>query len=215
MTTTGSTNTGLVDLPWPERGSGTDPAEALFGPRELFCVVGFLPGGPVVFGFLFPQVAQMMFENEQQMIYRHASDVYTTITKEGEITVRHPSGTSIKIGEDLTVADLTKKDFDEFWKIAKNLKTKPGFRLTISSYNDQSKKIETKASVTIAPSGAVTITASHVTVDTPEAHFTGNIVADGDVSDKKGSMQEMRDTYNDHTHAETGGTTKKPDQEMS
>jgi phage baseplate assembly protein V len=64
-------------------------------------------------------------------------------------------------------------------------------------------------------------------VDAPDAEFTGNVsvagnlhvggdtTCDGNVSDANGSMQEMRDTYNGHTHLETGGTTQTPAQEMS
>lgn len=37
---------------------------------------------------------------------------------------------------------------------------------------------------------------------------TGNIVASGDVSDANGSMQEMRDAYNPHTHG--GGSAPSP-----
>ncbi|MGN7832668.1 phage baseplate assembly protein V [Pseudoxanthomonas sp. 22568] len=46
-------------------------------------------------------------------------------------------------------------------------------------------------------------------VDAPEAEFLGNlhvngqITCDGDVSDKNGSMQEQRETYNQHTHGAT------------
>lgn len=61
-------------------------------------------------------------------------------------------------------------------------------------------------------------------VDAPEAEFTGNvhvagnITCDGDVSDKNGSMQEMRDTFNSHTHSgvQSGSSnTATPTQEMS
>jgi phage baseplate assembly protein V len=57
-------------------------------------------------------------------------------------------------------------------------------------------------------------------VDAPDAEFTGNLQVAGDitcagnVSDAAGSMQEMRDTYNGHTHAETGSNTQAPTQEM-
>ncbi|MES7472754.1 hypothetical protein U6K92_12545, partial [Cutibacterium acnes] len=52
-------------------------------------------------------------------------------------------------------------------------------------------------------------------VDAPEAEFTGNVTiagdlhvqgdttCDGDVSDARGSMQEMRGRYNSHTHGNT------------
>ncbi|WP_282265917.1 phage baseplate assembly protein V [Stenotrophomonas sp. PS02298] len=60
-------------------------------------------------------------------------------------------------------------------------------------------------------------------VDAPNAvytgnlHVEGNITCDGDISDKSGSMQEMRATFNGHDHGGIqGGTanTAKPNQEM-
>ena len=44
---------------------------------------------------------------------------------------------------------------------------------------------------------------------------TRNAKPAGDVSDATSTMQAMRDTYNDHTHTETGATTQKPTQEMN
>jgi phage baseplate assembly protein V len=64
----------------------------------------------------------------------------------------------------------------------------------------------------------VTITASNsITLDTPDVFATGNIKANGQVSDGTGSMQGMRDTYNGHDHDEndSGGPTDAPNQEMS
>lgn len=54
-------------------------------------------------------------------------------------------------------------------------------------------------------------------VDAPEAEFAGNvhvlgnITCDGNVSDASGSMQEMRDAYNQHVH----GTSPTPTPGMS
>lgn len=64
----------------------------------------------------------------------------------------------------------------------------------------------------------VTVIAStSITLDTPDVFATGNIAAQGQVSDATGSMQQMRDTYNGHDHAENdnGGPTEPPNQEMS
>ena len=64
----------------------------------------------------------------------------------------------------------------------------------------------------------VTITAStSITLATPDVFATGNIKAQGDISDGTGSMQAMRDTYNGHKHDEndSGGPTETPSQEMS
>lgn len=44
---------------------------------------------------------------------------------------------------------------------------------------------------------------------------SGSIAVSGNVSDANGSMQEMRDTYNGHTHDAPGGTTDHPNQPMS
>lgn len=63
-----------------------------------------------------------------------------------------------------------------------------------------------------------------VRVDAPLATFTGDlhvegsVTCDNHVSDHAGSMQEMRDTYNAHTHpgVQSGGSsTPAPEQEMS
>lgn len=58
----------------------------------------------------------------------------------------------------------------------------------------------------------VTVTAeTKVTLDTPTVHCTGDLEADGEVSDGTGTMQDMRDTYNGHTH---GGQVPSPTDQM-
>lgn len=64
-----------------------------------------------------------------------------------------------------------------------------------------------------APQVTVTASAS-VILDTPLVRVTGNIKADGQVSDGTGTMSTIRSTYNGHDHDETGGTTRQPNQEM-
>jgi phage baseplate assembly protein V len=64
--------------------------------------------------------------------------------------------------------------------------------------------IRTGARVTIATDAGVFITAQVLSVD-------GDIEATGDISDKNGAMQEMRDTYNQHGHP--GGPPPDPLQE--
>ena len=54
-----------------------------------------------------------------------------------------------------------------------------------------------------------------VTMTTPLLEVSGHIKAAGNVSDMKGSMQAMRDTYNVHPHPlPQGGSTDKPGQVM-
>lgn len=57
--------------------------------------------------------------------------------------------------------------------------------------------------------GGQTATAGNVLVG-------GNVAATGDVSDVNGSMQEMRGTYNGHTHSDPqGGSTGTPTPQMT
>jgi len=67
----------------------------------------------------------------------------------------------------------------------------------------------------IACSGIATGGATPVPGD---AVLSGNLKATGNVEDTNGTMQEMRDTYNTHTHPENGtggGTTSAPNESMS
>jgi phage baseplate assembly protein V len=60
--------------------------------------------------------------------------------------------------------------------------------------------------VVIKADGSISITPSGGTVQ-----INGNLVVTQDISDQKGSMQEIRDIYNSHTH--DGGSA--PDNEMT
>lgn len=79
--------------------------------------------------------------------------------------------------------------------------------------------------VHIREDGTIDVVAStKVFVDAPEVECTGNVLikgnlhvegdttCDGDVSDAAGSMQEMRDTFNSHTHpgVQSGSSATPP-----
>lgn len=53
-----------------------------------------------------------------------------------------------------------------------------------------------------------------ITLNTPLVEATQDMKAGGDMSDKKSSMQALRETYNDHDHEYDDGTTGTPNQEM-
>jgi hypothetical protein len=146
-----STNTGLNDLATPttpKSGSPTDVAETK--DRDIYAVVGYAGRTPVIMGFLYPQVCQMLFEDVQRRIMRHASDVYTSIDSEGNFEMFHPSGTYLRIGTTPAHEDLTGKDFDKKWKIAKNTTTAVHVHLGVSNAGSQ------VASIDIDPSGNIT-----------------------------------------------------------
>lgn len=116
-----STNTGVVDMAQPDAGPSGDEWDPLdSGTRDVIAVVGFVRRVPVVLGFLYPQVTQMLFTDRNRKVERHASDVYTTIDDDGNVEVFHPSGTYFRIGTSPAHEDLTGKDFDGKWKIERN-----------------------------------------------------------------------------------------------
>jgi len=86
----------------------------------------------------------------------------------------------------------------------------------VAMYTDEGDKIVLKRGREIEVTAG-----TRVIVDTPNTlikgnlHVEGDTTCDGDVSDAAGSMQEMRDIYNGHTHPETGTTTNPPNQEMT
>lgn len=158
MAPTASTCTGDLDLPEPiVAGEKWDPV--LYDKRDIIAVVAETEGMAIVIGFILPQICQMNFERENFAVYRHASDVYTTIAENGDTELYHPSGTYIKIGQDPAHEDLTGKDYDGLWK----LKGAKPAQLTIVVNGG-------KASLSIAANGHVTLnTAQGVTVTTSKS----------------------------------------------
>ena len=48
-----------------------------------------------------------------------------------------------------------------------------------------------------------------------KVYIDGDLYVSGNVSDSNGSMQEMRNIYNSHTHSYSDGTTSSPNSSMS
>lgn len=75
-------------------------------------------------------------------------------------------------------------------------------------FADGEINITTPNPVNITCSTATITAPSGVTVDSPLAHFTGNITADGNITDNAGiqtsSLKTLRDNYNAHTHDVSG-----------
>jgi hypothetical protein len=121
MVPTGSSDTGLVDLPDP--GLPVDDSRWNFNTnpeRFLRAVVAFYRHSPVCIGFLLPQVTQVTFKRKNFRVDRHASDVYATTDEHGNTEFSHPSGVYLRIATDPAHEDLTGQDFDKKWAITKN-----------------------------------------------------------------------------------------------
>lgn len=150
LSTAGTTNTGAVDLAEPTEKVDAYGIQST-NDRDAFAVVAFMGGLPVVLGFLYPAVCQLMFEELNLKIERHASDWYTTVDDAGNYEAAHPSGTFIRIGETPAHRDLTGEDIDGKWAIVRN--TDKAVHLNIEVHNAGSKV----AQLHITPAGNVTL----------------------------------------------------------
>jgi hypothetical protein len=113
-----SFDTGLNDLPVPT--AADDKWEPMSRARDVYAVIAMLAPRGVCLGFIYPDVAQMMFEAGRR-VQRHGSDVYTSVDDLGNVEVHHPSGTYLRIATDPAHEDLTGKDADALWKITRNV----------------------------------------------------------------------------------------------
>lgn len=212
-----STNTGLADLaqmaPSPD-GSHWNASQKTG--RDIIAIVGWCDGTPFVNGFLFPQICQMTFAEANRKVDRHASDFYHTIDGAANAEWYHPSGTYLRMGSTPAHEDLTGKDFDGKWAVTNNTATAPHVQLVVANAG------AVKCTINVDPSGNVSVisasgSASFVfpggsTFDTPLATFTGDVKADGQITDFKRSMQGDRDIYNGHTNPMNG--SEVPPQQM-
>lgn len=151
LTPHASTNSGSNCLPQPSTpasGNVWDLTETT--DRDVLAGVAFFGQYPVVLGFRYPQVCQMLFKDLQRAINRHPSDFYTSIDAQGNFEAYHPSGTYLRIGASSAHEDLTGKDFDGLWKITKNTTSAPHVHLTVANAGSS------VASFDIDPSGNVT-----------------------------------------------------------
>lgn len=166
MSPMASTNTGLTGLPKPDMPASGDKYDLPdTNTRDVLAVVGFFSDQPIVLGFLFPQVCQMLFEDIERSVNRHPSDVYMTTDKDGNTELYHPSGTYIRIGTAAAHEDLTGQDLDEQWKITRNTDKAVHVQLTVKNAGVQ------KAALHIDPSGNVSL----VNVGTTSVQSTGDI----------------------------------------
>lgn len=123
-----STSSGSVDFHQPEGINWDNPSPKT---RDILAVLGKLNDQPIVMGFLAHPVSQMLFDRKNFKVDRHASDVYTTITDDGEVELAHPGGSYIRFAENMEHEDLAGADFDGLWEITRNVGKKASLRVKI------------------------------------------------------------------------------------
>lgn len=187
LTPNGSTRSGTVDLPEiPKRDNKWDVSKPTG--QDMHALVGFVGRNPVVVGFIYPQINQMLHKDPKLKVSRHQSDVMTAIDGDGNIQLTHPSGTYIRIGESPDSVDLSGKNADASLKADRNTGRSVHVRIGMAGGSavltiapSGAVSLTTKSTFDVDAQGAVTIKTPLATVDTPTAHFTGNVNVDGDV----------------------------------
>lgn len=199
------TDFGSSGLTTPDLSSPSNQwALAASNTRDILCVVGMVSRTPVVLGFLFPQVAQALFERKNFMVNRHPSDVYSTISDSGDVEVYHPSGTYLRIAANPAHEDLTAKDYDKIWAISKNTASAVHVHLKVANagtsvasldidpagnvtmQNNGNLQATIGGTTTVVSGGAVHLTCPSLLVTCPTSTFTGDVLVEGQLTYQAG-----------------------------
>lgn len=139
----GSTRTGSTDLPdTPVRKNKWDVTEET--DQEMIALVDNVGGIPVVIGFLFPQINQMLWNDPKLKMSRHQSDVSWMVDGEANIQLDHPSGAYIRIGEEPARVVMDKTNADGSSVKDRNLERKVNVRIGLA---------DNMVEVTLTPDG--------------------------------------------------------------
>lgn len=131
MTSNASSRSGTVDMPAvPEKKDKWDITQDTG--QEMHAIVGYVGRTPVVTGFLYPQINQMLFNDQKMKFSRHQSDVMTSIDGDGNISLQHPGGAFIQIGEKPEKPELASKNADASLKPDRNTGKKVYLRVELA-----------------------------------------------------------------------------------
>lgn len=199
-TMNGSTRSGSVDLPAvPDKADKWDISK-LTG-QDMKALVDYYGRTPVVTGFLYPQINQILSKDPKLRYDRHQSDVISSIDGDGNIQVEHPCGAYVRFGETPDKVSLEGKNADANSKVDRNTGRKAFFRIglggnavvvTMTPDGDVTMKLDKDFSVDATGNAniackAATVTASEsATIDSPETFVKGNLTVDGKLTYKGG-----------------------------
>lgn len=197
-----SGRTGTVDLPEVSRtGDKWDVTQRDKDQQDVIGIIGYVGHSPVVLGFLYPQVNQMLFDDPKMRFNRHQSDVMTSIDGNGNIQLTHPSGAYVRIGEQPDKDDLASKNSDKSLAADRNTGRKVHVRIGLADDKvvvtltpdgdvkfemakdltieaDGKATIKVTGTTEVESGGAITIKAPSGTFDMPQATFTGSVQVD-------------------------------------
>lgn len=173
VTPNGSARTGTVDMPAvPERANKWDITQP--NGQDMIAMVDEMgTGNPVVTGFLYPQINQMLSTDPKLRLERHQSDVYRSIDGDGNIQLVHPSGMHIRIGETPDLVDLNGKNADASMATDRNTGRRVYVHLALAGNT---------VKLTMTPDGDVTMELDQNMVIKAKGNMT--LEADGNISIK-------------------------------
>jgi len=171
LTPSGGTRSGVSDLPTPAASEDEEGKWDITRRTEsdVIAAVAYFDNMrmPVVIGFMYPQVNQMLFAEKGRRIDRHESDVYSTVDKDGNMEWSHPSGTFFRVATSADHEDLSGKDTDGNWGVDRNTDKRVHVRLQVGNGGavkakisidpDGNMAIENEGNVTVATKGGVAI----------------------------------------------------------
>jgi len=229
MSGAASSSSGMFGLATPTSQKAADPYDdPTKGDRVLIACVGYFDGQPVVHGFIFPEVSEILFADPDRVMHRTPSDFYHTVDGAGNAEWFHPSGAYVRIATDPAHEDLRGKDYNGKFNPKRNAGNKvhihieqAGGTASVNIAPDGAIVIKSAATllaevadtVTVKAGGATTVEAPSVLIDSPETHITGTLLVDGAVTIKAG-MTSTGDVVADgisltkHPH---GGVKAGPD----
>lgn len=131
LTGSGSSRSGTVDLPEvPDKKEKWDITN-LTG-QDMIAIVGYIGRNPMVLGFRYPQISEMTFKDGKMRLSRHQSDVMSFVDGDGNISLQHPGGAFIQIGESPEKTDLASKNADGNLKVDRNTGKKVFLRVALA-----------------------------------------------------------------------------------
>lgn len=131
QTPSGSSRTGTVDMPEvPERKDKWDITKPTG--QDMIAFVDYVGRNPIVTGFRYPQINQMLFKDPKMRFSRHQSDVMSYIDGDGNMGIMHPSGAFIQIGEKPEKPELANKNADASLAADRNTGTKVHLRIELA-----------------------------------------------------------------------------------
>lgn len=189
ITLDGSTRTGTADLPlMPEKNNKWDVTERT--EQDMIAIVGSVSGIPVVVGFIYPQINQILPKaGSKRKIKRHQSDVQHSIDGDGNIQILHPSGTYVRIGESPDYDGYDGQNADGNAVTDRNTSHRVNVRIglaggkgTVTITPDGAVSFIIASNFTIDSGGDATIKCNNATINAPKTSITGDLAVAGDIT---------------------------------